>query len=206
MLRKTPLKTKTPLKAYTPLRAKTPLRSKSPLRAVSPKAEKPKDEQPKPKKKRRTEPNYVKDMDTVFQFYVRLRDVMPGGYGRCISCGKIKSFDHLQAGHYIGRRHMILRWNPFNCNLECDGCNGFDGNHLIGYRKNLIKKIGEAKVELIESIYKQSKKWSAFEIEAMIVYYGKLCLQLSASKKVPLSKGVIDIIKRYDKRSRTEKV
>ena len=180
---------RTALTRRTGLKAKTPLKSNG------------KQDSDKKVVQRKREPNYVADMDKVFQYWVRLRDAMPGGYTRCISCGQIKPFDQIQAGHYMSRKHMSIRWNPMNCNGECTFDNGYNGDHLIGYRKNLIKKIGEAKVEWLEASSKQAKKWSSFEIMLLIKHYSKEILQLSASKGIPVSKGVLDIIKRYDKKN-----
>ena len=170
---------------------------KTPLRR---KAKKDNPGEDKRTRKRSSEPDYVADMDKVFQFWVRLRDTMPGGYCRCISCGKIKPFDHIQAGHYMSRRHMSIRWNPDNCNGECDFCNGRDGDHLIGYRENLIRKIGEGKVRWLEAARNETRKWSDFEIKLMIKHYSKEVLHLSASKGIPVSKTVLGIIKRYEKK------
>ena len=201
MLRKTPLRAKTPLKSKTPLRSRTPLRAKTPLRAVSPKAVKPKDEQDRPKKRRRTEPNYVADMDAVFQFYVRLRDAMPGGMCRCISCGNIVPFEKIQGGHYRSRMHMATRWNEDNCHGECMSCNLQlrNGDHLIDYRKNLIRKIGNAKVEWLDTAYKQQRKWSDFEIKVLIKQYGRKVMDLSVRKGIHISQKVYDIIVRYQR-------
>lgn len=214
MLRKTPLKTKTPLKQYSTLRTKKPLRTKSPMRDWTAKAQKSNEEavasndtpkNQKPKRPRRTTPNYVSDMDKVFQYYVRLRDAMPGGYTKCISCGKIKPFDQMQAGHFFGRASFSTRWSEDNVHSECIWDNCYNGEHLLGYRDNLIKKIGQQRFNFLAVQRNKVKKWSDFEIQAMIVHYGKLCLQLSSSKKIHISKGVLDIIKRYDKRERNVK-
>ena len=185
MLRKMPLKTKTPLRAKTPLK---------------PKKKSEKLVEKKVHRKRRTEPNYVADMDKVFQFYIRLRDVMPGGYGRCISCGKIKPFDHLQAGHFFGRAHFSTRWHEDNVNAECEWDNCWNGEHLLTYKENLIKKIGIQRFKLLELTKNQTRKWTAVEIKIMIKYYAKQIMQLSASKHIPVSKGVLDIIIRYEKK------
>ena len=204
MLRKTPLKSKTPLRSNTPLRSystlktKTPLRAKSPLRAVSPKAEKPKVEQTKPKKRRVTT-NYVADMDRVFQYYIRLRDVMPGGYGKCISCGKIKTFNHLQAGHFFSRKHMSTRWNEQNVNAECEYCNCWNGEHLLTYKENLIRKIGMQGYQVLDYMHNQPRKWSDFEIKAMIRHYGQEIIRLASAKKLPVTVDVQRIIRKYQK-------
>lgn len=151
-------------------------------------------------KKKSREPNYMLDMDKVFQYYIRLRDAMPGGYCRCISCGKIKPFDLIQAGHFYSRKHMNTRWNEDNVNAECSGCNCFDGDHLLGYRQNLIKKIGLQKFQYLEVAHNLTRKWADFEIVVMVKHYGEKVLQLSSQKGIPVSKEVLAIIKRYEKK------
>lgn len=74
-----------------------------------------------------------------------------------------------------------------------------DGDHLIQYRKNLIKKIGEKKVEWIEAYCKETQKWSDFELVLLIKEYSKKCLILSKEKGIPISQTVQRIIKRYIK-------
>lgn len=168
------LKTKTQLKRNTPLRSKKPTGSKS---------------------------AHIEELDTVFQFYIRLRDSRPDGRCQCISCGKVVDFRKIQAGHFRSRSHMSTRWSELNVNGECESCNlSFrDGDHLLDYRRNLIRKIGEQKVEWIEAYCHQERKWSDFELVLMIKEYAKKCAQLSKEKEIPLSQKVERIIKKYSK-------
>ena len=183
------LKTKTPLRRNTPLSKS----SKKTERKVSrSETSKTKVRKPIENKKRHTD-----ELDKVFQFYVRLRDSMPGGYCRCISCGKIVPFDKIQAGHFRSRRFMSTRWNEYNVNGECFSCNCLDGDHLLDYRKNLIKKIGEKKVEWIEAYCHETQKWSDFELVIMLKEYSKKCVALSREKEIPLSQIVQRITKKY---------
>ena len=187
---------RTPLKAKTPLRTKTPLRAKSPLRAVSQKKMKENPDVAPKKRKRRSEPNYVMDMDKVFQYYIRLRDVMPGGYGYCISCGKVKPFNHLQAGHFFSRKHMSTRWNEDNVNGECEWDNCWNGEHLLTYKENLIKKIGMQRFQMLEVESRQTRKWSNFEIKAMIKHYSQKIVHLASQKGLPISQEVQRLIRK----------
>ena len=85
---------------------------------------KKKDTSDKPKKSR-TPPSLstLRDrLDTVFSKYIRLRDAMPSGTFRCISCGKIKTLDQADCGHYFSRTHMSTRFDEDNCNAECRYC------------------------------------------------------------------------------------
>lgn len=186
MIRRKSLTTKKPLARKTPFRVR---KEKSKYDVSEIKTSKPLEN-----KKKHTD-----ELDKVFQFYVRLRDAMPGGMTKCISCGKILPFDKMQGGHYCSRKHMSTRWSELNVHSECFVCNCMDGDHLIQYRKNLIKKIGEKKVEWIEAYCHESYKWSDFELVLMIKDYSKKCLLLSKEKGIPLSQTVQRIVKRYTK-------
>lgn len=87
---------------------------------------KPKAAQTKKKEVKKTtsksKPNLVKKLDRIFSLYIRLRDVMPNGYVRCIACGQIKSFEDVDCGHFHSRRHMATRFNEDNCHAECRYC------------------------------------------------------------------------------------
>lgn len=123
------------------------------------------------KKKAPSLSTLVDRLDTVFSKYIRLRDAMPSGMFRCISCGKIKPLDQADCGHFHSRIHMSTRFDEDNCNAECRYCNRFSADHIIGYRENLIKKIGGQRFTLLELKAHQSRKWSHFELEQLIKYY-----------------------------------
>lgn len=130
--------------------------------------------QKKTAEKKRKSPSLstlVDRLDTVFSKYIRLRDAMPSGMFRCISCGKIKPLDQADCGHFHSRVHMSTRFDEDNCNAECRYCNRFSADHIIGYRENLIKKIGGQRFTLLELKAHQSRKWSHFELEQLIKYY-----------------------------------
>ena len=189
------------LQRKTPLRAKSPLRSKSCFKSKSSlKKEKSKFEISEIKTKLKPledKRKHTDELDKVFQFYIRLRDSRSDGRCQCISCGKIVSFDKIQAGHYRSRKNMSTRWSELNVNGECFVCNCMEGDHLINYRKNLIKKIGEQKVNWLDAYCNEAYKWSDFELVIMIKDYCKKCLALSKEKGIPLSTTVQRIIKKY---------
>ena len=104
--------------------------------------------------------NYVDKLDRIFSQYIRLRDTMPNGYFKCISCGKIKPYDQADCGHYHSRRHMSTRFDPLNAHAECRACNRFSADHLICYQKNLIDKIGQDAFDLLEWKASQTQHWT----------------------------------------------
>lgn len=125
-------------------------------------------------------------LDKVFSKYIRLRDAMPGGTFRCISCGKIKTIDQADCGHFHSRTHMSTRFDEDNCHAECRYCNRFSADHIIGYRENLIRKIGQQRFLLLEVKTNDTKKWSHFELEQLCKYYKALVDKLSKEKGIKL--------------------
>lgn len=126
----------------------------------------------------------VKKLDRVFAYYIRLRDIMPNGMGKCISCGKIKPYRELDCGHFFGRTNMATRFDEYNCNGECRGCNRASSDHLIFYQENLIKKIGIARFSSLREKARSTKKWEAEELQRMIDYYAKEVKRLSYEKGI----------------------
>ena len=54
-------------------------------------------------------PDLKAKLDKEFSLFIRLRDCMPNGFFRCISCGQIKPFTQADCGHYFSRTHLATR-------------------------------------------------------------------------------------------------
>lgn len=125
------------------------------------------------KTKKPTVSSLTKKLDKVFSEFIRLRDSQPFGYRafRCISCGQVKPYEQMDCGHFISRTHMSTRFDELNCNGECRACNRFSADHMIYYQANLVRKIGQDKVDLLIAKGHQTRKYSPFELEVLIKYY-----------------------------------
>lgn len=122
--------------------------------------------------KKLTLPKLLEKTQKIVNAWIRERDKDQP----CISCGR---YNELQAGHYVPvRGGSFLRFHPANINGECQHCNGFDQFHLVGYRKNLIKKVGIEMVEYLEANRNTVKKWTREELI-------RICLDFSR----PVSTG-----------------
>ena len=148
---------------------------------------KKKSEKKKPEKKKSPSlPTLVDRLDKVFSKYIRLRDAMSGGTFRCISCGRIKPIEQADCGHFHSRTHMSTRFDEDNCHAECRYCNRFSADHIIGYRENLIRKIGSQRFLLLEVKAHETRKWSHFELEQLAKYYKALVDKLQKEKGIKL--------------------
>lgn len=126
-----------------------------------------------PRERKPSVASLTKKLDKVFSQFIRLRDSQPFGYKafRCISCGQVKPFDQMDCGHFISRVHMSTRFDENNCHGECKACNRFRADHMIYYQANLVRKIGQDKVDILIAKGHQSRKYSPFELEVLIKYY-----------------------------------
>jgi Bacteriophage Lambda NinG protein len=125
----------------------------------------------KKKKKTISLPKLSEKAQRVFNAYIRKRD-SDGEYFTCISCSRTLPISKMNAGHYAAvKTSSYLRFHEWNVNGECQGCNGFDEFHLIGYRKNLIDKIGQEAVDWIEEVRRTTKKWTRAELLEIIEKY-----------------------------------
>ena len=161
----------------------------------------------KPKRQRSDKQKWIDKLDKLMSEYIRLRDSREFHYKsfRCISCGRILPIEQADNGHYVSRASMSLRFDTRNENAECRYCNRFRSDHLIGYRKNLVmklgrlafvqkhphvplvmeevQKLGEQQVDMLEVMKYQAKNWSVFELQELYKYYAALKRMMEEERK-----------------------
>lgn len=87
-----------------------------------------------------------------FQKLRKLQETNDAGYVSCISCGIRMDLSVAQGGHYIPRGNRATEIEHDNVWPQCQRCNGFLNGNLILYRRNLVKRIGEARVKRLEDM------------------------------------------------------
>ena len=108
-------------------------------------------------------PDLKAKLDKEFSLFIRLRDCMPNGFFRCISCGQIKPFVQADCGHYFSRTHLATRFDENNCHAECRHC--LTPDSLVLMKDFIWKQLGEISVgeEIFafdeEVIYKTSRRY-----------------------------------------------
>jgi len=163
------------LQRKTPLRAKSPLQRKSSLRSKPKSKEKNKFEisEIKTPTRKTSRPTLMRKADDAFSLFIRTRDsqAYEGKAFKCISCDRVLPIEQADAGHYINRSHMSLRFSEDNVHAQCRYDNRFKEGEITSYRKGLIQKIGEQKVELLEAMKNTTNKLSNFELEILAKHY-----------------------------------
>lgn len=128
-------------------------------------------------KKRRLKSNdkslRTREAQRAFNAYIRYRD----NADPCISCSRYHQ-GQWHAGHYKSTgAHSELRFNEDNCHKQCSACNNYLSGNIANYRINLIKKIGQKKVEELEGRHDQ-KLYTCEELKAIELKYKRKLKQL----------------------------
>jgi len=138
----------------------------------------------------------------VFAVFIRLRDSQK--YGTCIACNRKKPYEELQAGHYLaaGNCGFSLLFDEENVNGECPYDNAYNKNHQMESRENLIKRIGQSRVEDLERRYRDAhyggrttKEWSKKEYEAKIAEYVEKTAQILSKNDLQFTVNEISKMK-----------
>jgi hypothetical protein len=122
--------------------------------------------------------------DNAFSIYIRVRDADSNGMCKCISSGKLFHWTQCDAGHFINRKHLSLRFNECNVNAQSRSDNRWDEGNLEGYRRGLIEKYGPDIIDKLYAMKNQVKKFSDFEIKAMTKHFK------SEADKIKKEKGL----------------
>ena len=122
-------------------------------------------------KKPKTIAKLKKDLDKVFNAFIRDRDMKHFNSFTCISCGQRKDKSLMHAGHFYAGTFTATRWDERNVNGQCAGCNTFKHGNLLEYRKGMIAKYGQGVVDELEELHRKPVKLDRQWMEEKIEYY-----------------------------------
>ena len=114
----------------------------------------------------KTTQDWLKETQTIFNKYVRLRDM---GLV-CISCQQPPKKKN--AGHYFSSGgHSNVRFDEDNVHLQCEHCNTFLSGNLLNYQIGIEKRIGAEKLIELQARAHLTKKWTIDELKDLIKEY-----------------------------------
>ena len=114
--------------------------------------------------------NLIKELDTVFSQYIRLR-YAKNEIAECYTCGKKDHWKKLQAGHFASRRHYSTRWNEDNVQVQCYSCNIANQGMQFEFGKRLCLQFNNNFADDLMIKSKQIVKFADVELIDMIDYY-----------------------------------
>ncbi len=112
-------------------------------------------------KKKATDAQIRRLADDLFSLWVRWDNADSRGWSRCFTCGKRMRYYDSQAGHFVKRRHDVLRYDEMNVKCQCPLCNGPVGSGKpweFGQRLDLI--YGEGTAQTLKDLEKSSFRFN----------------------------------------------
>lgn len=138
--------------------------------------------------KRKTTPKTK--ASTAFSRYIRLRDALKyckehnidlsqftrpeDIIGVCCTCGTVKSWIRMDAGHFIGRGiggGSGVYFHESNVHLQCKPCNGFEGGRYKDYEKFIIKTYGQGVHDQLQRKHHIPGRMGTLELQVLEQYY-----------------------------------
>lgn len=121
-------------------------------------------------------------LDNWFSKYIRLRDTDEDGIGRCCTCGRIKPFYHLDAGHFVSRDKKNTRFDERNVHAQCHHCNRFKDGMPWEHGRFIDNKYGEGSAEQIKIRGHFPRQFKDWEIKEMRRIYREKARKLYKEK------------------------
>lgn len=100
--------------------------------------------------------------------FIRRRNADWKGEVQCVTCGLVKHWKQLQAGHFIpGRRNSIL-FDERNIHAQCYGCNVMKQGNTVKYFRFMQRTYGDTVIEELEHLNTIDKQFQPKELEELI--------------------------------------
>jgi len=119
------------------------------------------------KERNKSVSQWRKELQQVFNQYIRLRDQGKG----CISCGKQLQGKY-DAGHYFSvGSYPNLRFHEANVHGQCVSCNQHKHGNLLEYGIRIEKRIGKNTLEELHSLRNERLSLPLDKIKELIYHY-----------------------------------
>ncbi len=113
---------------------------------------------------------YCEKMGIDTSQFTRPEDII----GTCCTCGTVKSWIRMDAGHFKGRGiggGSGTYFDERNVHLQCKRCNGFEGGRVQDYEKFIIEKYGQLVLDELNLKHHIPGKAGSVELQILEQYY-----------------------------------
>jgi len=127
---------------------------------------------PSMKTKSKSVSQLKKEADATFSQYIRQKYADPHtGLVSCVTCGIMKPWKEMQAGHYESRGNNFLRYDERNVHVQCYGCNVARKGNYPAYATFMVRTYGTDILETLREESKFSLKFTTAELQEIIDTY-----------------------------------
>lgn len=119
----------------------------------------------------KTQRSLIKKLDRLFSVSVRTRGMDKDGLNTCVTCGARKHWKEMDAGHYVPRNYMSLRFDERNVWPQCRKCNRFIKGNMVEYAVFMEATYGIGIIQQLNKEKRVMKQWKVSELEELIKLY-----------------------------------
>jgi len=101
----------------------------------------------------------------LFSELVRKSGSFANGNNSCITCGAIKPWKELQAGHFIPGRHNSVLFDFRNCHPQCYRCNVLLKGNPVEYYEYMLDNYGKKVIKELKELDKELCPFKVYELE-----------------------------------------
>ena len=102
--------------------------------------------------------------------FVRIEDLPV----RCCTCGIVKRWPDMDAGHFISRGlggRSGVYFDERNIHAQCKRCNGFKQGDTLAYEDFMRKRYGQAVIDELRLKDKIPHRWGELQLKAFEIFY-----------------------------------
>ena len=110
-------------------------------------------------------------LDKLFSTYIRKKAANHQGLIRCYTCNRLEYWRDVDAGHFVTRQHLSLRWDERNVKPQCKKCNRFQSGVSDEFALHLVRNYGVGILEELNKAKWIPTKMGEFEMLALLKEY-----------------------------------
>lgn len=112
---------------------------------------------PIPKPKKVSKRSLIKKADRLFSEVVRRHFATDSGYCCCVTCGVMKQWKEMDAGHFVARDFEAVRFDKRNVHPQCRQCNRFRSGMGAQYARHILQHYGQEVFEELTTTKREAK-------------------------------------------------
>jgi len=113
----------------------------------------------------------IKKLDKVFSEYIRRRDADEYGRVKCCTCPNTFHWSEMDAGHFVRRGNLSVRFHEMNCHAQCKECNQFKYGMEAEHYVYIANRYNEGTPLHLIQLGRSGVKFMQFEIDEMTEKY-----------------------------------
>ena len=124
---------------------------------------------------------YIRLRDSI-EYCKRVRISLDEGIVQCCTCGKIKQWKYVDAGHFISRGmggSSGVYFDERNIHAQCKICNGFHQGNAQNYEDFMLHKYGQKVIDELRVLHRTNSY--KYKLEGLELYYKQVYKELQAS-------------------------